>query len=739
MLCQNCGERDAVIHVYANVNGRREAVNLCQTCYSQLSQGNVNRNMNNQNNDRFGGFSFDDLLRQMQQQSINHASQQGNPQTQAGNGGGNQDNSILGNYGTNLTDQAKAGLIDPIIGRDEEIVRVIEILNRRTKNNPVLIGEPGVGKTAVVEGLAQKIVEKTVPEKLRNKEVIQLDVASLVQGTGIRGQFEEKMQQLMNEVRENKNIILFIDEIHEIVGAGSTEGGSLDAGNILKPALARGELQLVGATTLNEFRKIEKDGALARRLQQVMVAEPSVEETLAIIKGIQEKYEKFHNVRYSDEAIEATVRLSDRYITERQLPDKAIDLLDESGSKKNLTIPFLDRESLKNQIDELGKLKTMATEAEDYEKAAYYRDQLNKYQEMYDNDQSPTEKTPTVNLSDIQEIIEIKTGVPVSELQESEQNQLINLDDSLKQHVIGQDEAVEHIAKAIRRNRVGLGRQDRPIGSFMFVGPTGVGKTELARQLAIQLFGRRDAMVRFDMSEYMEKHSVSKLIGAPPGYVGFDEAGRLTEQVRRQPYSLILLDEIEKAHPDVLNIFLQIMEDGRLTDAQGRTVSFKDTLIIMTSNAGSDGVEASVGFGASKQGKQQSVMNKIGDYFKPEFLNRFDAIIEFQPLTKSELIVIVDLLLDNMNTLLANQDIHVSVDDAVKEQLVELGYDPKLGARPLRRVIQNQIEDQVADTFLKNKDIHEINFTTNTDDEIIVSASENENSANLESDDSTTK
>lgn len=737
MLCQNCGERDAVIHVYANVNGRREAVNLCQTCYAQLAHGNQAKNINNNNNQSFGGYNFDDLLRKIQQQGFG-ANSQPNAQTQAGNGG-NNDNSILGNYGTNLTDQAKAGLIDPIIGRDDEIIRVIEILNRRTKNNPVLIGEPGVGKTAVVEGLAQKIVEHAVPEKLRNKEVIQLDVASLVQGTGIRGQFEEKMQQLMNEVKENKNIILFIDEIHEIVGAGSTEGGSLDAGNILKPALARGELQLVGATTLNEFRKIEKDGALARRLQQVMVAEPSIEETLEIIKGIQEKYEGFHNVKYSDEAIEATVRLSDRYITDRQLPDKAIDLLDESGSKKNLTIPFLDRESLKTQIDELTKLKEMATEAEDYEKAAYYRDQLNKYQDMYDSNQNIAEKTPTINASDIQAIIETKTGIPVSDLQESEQNQLIHLDENLKQHVIGQDDAVEQIAKAIRRNRVGLGRQDRPIGSFMFVGPTGVGKTELARQLAIQLFGRHEALVRFDMSEYMEKHAVSKLIGSPPGYVGYDEAGQLTEQIRHQPYSIILLDEIEKAHPDVLNIFLQIMEDGRLTDAQGRTVSFKDTLIIMTSNAGSDGVEASVGFGASKQGKQQSIMNKIGDFFKPEFLNRFDAIIEFQPLTKSELIIIVDLLLDNMNALLANQDIHVTVDDKVKERLVELGYDPKLGARPLRRVIQSQIEDQIADTYLKNSDLHEIHFTTNTDDEIIVSASENENSANLELDDSTTE
>lgn len=738
MLCQNCGERDAVIHVYANVNGRREAINLCQVCYSQLNARNNPRDAYFNNGNGPSGFNFDDLMRQLQQQSQNSFNQQANgPQRQAGNG--NNDDSILGNYGTNLTDQARDGLIDPIIGRDDEIKRVIEVLNRRNKNNPVLIGEPGVGKTAVVEGLAQKIVEKTVPEKLLNKEVIQLDVASLVQGTGIRGQFEEKMQQLMKEVREDKNIILFIDEIHEIVGAGSTEGGSLDAGNILKPALARGELQLVGATTLNEFRKIEKDGALARRLQQVMVDEPSVEETLAIIKGIQEKYENFHNVKYSDEAIEATVKLSDRYITDRQLPDKAIDLLDESGSKKNLTIPLIDKEALKGQIDELTKLKEMATDAEDYEKAAYYRDQLTKYQEMYDNDEATPEKSPTVNVSDIQAIIETKTGIPVSDLQEAEQNQLINLDENLKKHVIGQDEAIEQVAKAVRRSRVGLGRQDRPIGSFMFVGPTGVGKTELARQLAIELFGNKDAMVRFDMSEYMEKHTVSKLIGSPPGYVGYDEAGRLTEQVRRQPYSIILLDEIEKAHPDVLNIFLQIMEDGRLTDAQGRTVSFKDTLIIMTSNAGSEGVEASVGFGASKQGKQQSVMNKIGDYFKPEFLNRFDAIIEFQPLTKSELIVIVDLMLDSMNSLLANQEIQVHVDDKAKEQLVELGYDAKLGARPLRRVIQAQIEDQVADTYLKNRDIHDINFTTNAEDEIVVNDSKQAKSTESDNNSETTE
>lgn len=727
MKCQRCGEREAAIHMYANVNGQRQAVNLCQKCYAEVTQDSQNTTPRGQRPGQgqdFGWSDLDSIFRQLQQRQQPSTP----PQTQAGNGGNGNDNTILGQFGVNITDQARAGKIDPIIGRDEEITRVIEILNRRTKNNPVLIGEPGVGKTAVVEGLAQKIIEKAVPEKLRNKEVISLDVVSLVQGTGVRGQFEEKMQQLINEVRDNENIILFIDEIHEIVGAGSAEG-SLDAGNILKPALARGELQLVGATTLNEFRKIEKDGALARRLQPVRVEEPTIEETLQILSGITSKYEEYHNVKYDPAAVEATVRLSDRYITDRQLPDKAIDLLDEAGSKKNLTIPFVDKEALAEQIAELEKLKGMATEAEDYEKAAYYRDQLTKYQEMQEKNIDVPEKRPVVTVADMQAIIETKTGIPVSELQENEQSQLINLDKSLKEHVIGQDEAVDQVAKAIRRNRVGFNRQDRPIGSFLFVGPTGVGKTELARQLAIEMFGDKNALIRFDMSEYMEKHTVSKLIGAPPGYVGYEEAGRLTEQVRRKPYSIVLLDEIEKAHPDVLNIFLQVMEDGRVTDSQGRVVSFKDTIIIMTSNAGSGGVEASVGFGAAK--KQHTVLDKLGDFFKPEFLNRFDAIVEFNALTKDELIVIVDLMLNQMNEMLAGQEITVKVTDEVKAKLVELGFDAKLGARPLRRTIQDQIEDQVADAYLTNPQIHEIQFILNENGEIITTDTVKENAVSV--------
>ncbi|MDK6805171.1 AAA family ATPase [Aerococcus sp. UMB7834] len=740
MICQRCGKRQAAIHMYANVNGKRQAINLCQHCYREVindggSQENYKQDKPNQDlpwND------LDSIFRSLRQNpaGFQASSKQGeNPFANFTAGQGqstNNEQSLLSTYGTNMTDLAQNDHFDPIIGRDNEIRRVIEILNRRNKNNPVLIGEAGVGKTAVVEGLAQKIVAKEVPEKLQNKEVISLDVASLVQGTGVRGQFEEKMQQLIQEVSANDDIILFIDEIHEIVGAGSAEG-SMDAGNILKPALARGELQLVGATTLNEFRQIEKDGALARRLQPVYVEEPRVEETLEIIQGITDKYEKYHNVIYSPEAIEATVRLSDRYITDRQLPDKAIDLLDESGSRKNLTIPFVDLESLDKQITQLNDLKQMATEAEDYEKAAYYRDQLAKYQEMRDNHVDVPEKRPRVEVEDIQSIVEEKTGIPVSDLQEQEQNQLINLEENLQSRVIGQDEAIEAVSRAIRRNRVGLTAGERPIGSFLFVGPTGVGKTELARQLARELFGSKDAMVRFDMSEYMEKHSVSKLIGSPPGYVGYEEAGRLTEQVRRRPYSLILLDEIEKAHPDVLNLFLQIMDDGRLTDSQGRVVSFKDTIIIMTSNAGSAGVESSVGFAASQQGKTKTVLDKLDDYFKPEFLNRFDAIVEFEPLTKEELIVIIDLMIKEMNNLLKGQGIQVQVSPEAKDELVELGYNPKLGARPLRRVLQEHIEDQIADAYLKHPDLKEISFDLDGDKKITVSDLEENNTSDSES------
>lgn len=666
--------------------------------------------------DPFGFGSLDDIFRAMNQGM--DQPQQPNaqvPPTQAGRGGNgnngrnsNGGKGLLGQFGVDLTEQARKGQIDPVIGRDKEISRVIEILNRRTKNNPVLIGEAGVGKTAVVEGLALKIANGDVPAKLQDRHVIRLDVVSLVQGTGIRGQFEQRMQQLIDELKQNKNIILFIDEIHEIVGAGNAEGG-MAAGNVLKPALARGELQLVGATTSNEYRQIEKDSALARRLQPVMVEEPSVDETIKILKGLQPRYQDFHHVKYTEGAIEAAATLSNRYIQDRFLPDKAIDLLDEAGSRKNLTIATVDPETIKAKIADAEKQKQAALKQEDYEKAAFYRDQVTKLEDMAKKQSNlPDDEIPTVTEKDMEKIVEEKTNIPVGELKAQEQAQLKNLASDLEQHVIGQNEAVDKVARAIRRNRIGFNKTGRPIGSFLFVGPTGVGKTELAKQLAKELFGSEDAMIRFDMSEYMEKFSVSKLIGSPPGYVGYEEAGQLTEKVRRNPYSLILLDEIEKAHPDVMNMFLQILDDGRLTDSQGRTVSFKDTIIIMTSNAGSTDAEANVGFGATLSGKTHSVLDQLGNYFKPEFLNRFDDIVEFKPLSKDDLLKIVSLMINDTNNNLKSQGLTIHVTDPVKEKLVTLGYNPSMGARPLRRVIQEQIEDRVADFYLDHPNAKEL-------------------------------
>lgn len=719
MLCQNCKINDSTIHLYTNLNGKQKQIDLCQNCYKIIKTDPNNSlfkgmtDLNNRDFDPFGDF-FNDL---------NNFRPSNNtppiPPTQSGGGyGGNggygsqnrgstqtpppsQEKGLLEEFGINVTEIARRGDIDPVIGRDDEIIRVIEILNRRTKNNPVLIGEPGVGKTAVVEGLAQKIVDGDVPHKLQGKQVIRLDVVSLVQGTGIRGQFEERMQKLMEEIRKREDIILFIDEIHEIVGAGSASDGNMDAGNILKPALARGELQLVGATTLNEYRIIEKDAALERRMQPVKVDEPTVDETITILKGIQKKYEDYHHVQYTDAAIEAAATLSNRYIQDRFLPDKAIDLLDEAGSKMNLTLNFVDPKVIDQRLIEAENLKSQATREEDFEKAAYFRDQIAKYKEMQKK-KVTDQDTPIISEKTIEHIIEQKTNIPVGDLKEKEQSQLIHLAEDLKSHVIGQDDAVDKIAKAIRRNRVGLGTPNRPIGSFLFVGPTGVGKTELSKQLAIELFGSADSMIRFDMSEYMEKHSVAKLVGAPPGYVGYDEAGQLTEKVRRNPYSLILLDEVEKAHPNVMHMFLQVLDDGRLTDGQGRTVIFKDAIIIMTSNAGTGKAEASVGFGAAREGRTNSVLGELGNFFSPEFMNRFDGIIEFKALSKDNLLQIIELMLADVNKRLSSNNIHLDVTDKVKEKLVDLGYDPKMGARPLRRTIQDYIEDAITDYYLEN-------------------------------------
>lgn len=708
MQCEVCKERNATVFLNIQVQGKQQKHYLCHECHSKLSN-KIGIGMN------FGPFSsfsgLDDFLQGFAKGSMNPGAQAGTTAPAADRGG------ILDGLGRNLNDAARAGLIDPVIGRDKEIDRVIEILNRRGKNNPVLIGEPGVGKTAIAEGLALRIVEGSVPSKLKDKIVYTLDVASLVAGTGIRGQFEEKMKQVIAELQRRKNVILFIDELHLLVGAGSAEG-SMDAGNILKPALARGELQVIGATTLKEYRVIEKDAALERRFQPVMVKEPTAEEAMMILQGLRPKYEAYHQVSYPDDVIAACVEYSHRYIQDRFLPDKAIDLMDEAGSKINLRAVTGDKEELQARLKQIAAQKQEATRAEDYERAAQLRDEEAGILERLDKLDSE-EARAVVRVEDIQEIIEQKTGIPVKKLQRDEQAKMKHLAEHLQQKVIGQTEAVTQVAKAIRRSRAGLKPKHRPIASFLFVGPTGVGKTELTRALAEELFGTRDSMIRLDMSEYMEKHSVSKLIGSPPGYVGHEEAGQLTERVRRNPYSIILLDEIEKAHPDVQHMFLQILEDGRLTDSQGRTVTFKDTVIIATSNAGVSERKISVGFGA-KEPEQTTVLDSLGAYFRPEFLNRFDGIIAFNHLQKEDLVKIVDVLMQDVIGSLKEQGMELSITGEAKALLAEKGYHPAFGARPLRRVIQQHVEDGIADLLMDEEEVKRIRVEV-VDDTIHVS------------------
>ncbi|MDF2789715.1 MAG: Clp protease ClpX [Neobacillus sp.] len=717
MLCQLCKENQANVQLNLNINGQHSNMKLCHECYTK-NKNAIHSGMGPKMNS-FPGFSFDDLLFNTNGSENNHL----NGQTPTPQNGQNGKGGFIDQFARNLTHMAKGGLIDPVIGRDEEVKRVIEILNRRNKNNPVLIGEPGVGKTAIAESLAMKIVDGKVPGKLRNKEVYLLDVASLVANTGIRGQFEERMKQLIAELQERKNIILFIDEIHLLVGAGSAEG-SMDAGNILKPALARGELQLVGATTLKEYRQIEKDSALERRFQPVQVAEPTPEGAIEILKGIKNKYEDYHEVTYSDAAIKACVQLSHRYIQDRFLPDKAIDLLDEAGSKINLTLDGQSQDQIEKRLQEIAVQKDAALKKENYELAASLRDEealleksLNETLEI---------SRPVVELSHIQEIIEQKTGIPVGKLQEDEQQKLMHLEKNLNTKVIGQKKAVEKVSKAIRRSRAGLKSKNRPIGSFLFVGPTGVGKTELSKTLAEEIFGSSEAMIRLDMSEYMEKHSISKLIGSPPGYVGHDEAGQLTEKVRRNPYSIILLDEIEKGHPDVQHMFLQILEDGRLTDSQGRTVSFKDSVIIMTSNAGVGHKTIHVGFGTNEAIEEASILDSLGSFFKPEFLNRFDSIIEFNSLEKEHIMQIVDLMVLDLQETLNEQNIEFTITLDAKEKIAELGYHPAFGARPLRRVIQEHIEDKIADYILDQPEANKLSAILE-DEQLKVTSSESVN------------
>ncbi len=623
---------------------------------------------------------------------------------------------VLDNFGRDVTRLAEEGKLDPIIGREKEIERVSQILSRRKKNNPILIGEPGVGKTAIVEGLALRIHQKKVPRTLFNKRIVMLDLAALVAGTKYRGQFEERMKAIMNELEKSRDVILFIDEIHTIVGAGGATG-SLDASNIFKPALARGELQCIGASTLDEYRQyIEKDGALDRRFQRVMVDPPSADDTMHILENIKEKYEEFHNVIYSDEAIKACVKLSDRYMSDRFLPDKAIDVMDEVGARvhlKNIHVPR-HIEEFEKKIEQIKELKNQAVKNQQYERAADLRDEESKllrqldFAKMQWEEESKTKRYP-VGEEDIAEVVSMMTGIPVKRVAQSESKKLIHMGDDIKKMIIGQDEAVVKIVKAIQRNRVGLKDPKRPIGSFIFLGPTGVGKTELAKSLARYLFDSEDSLIRIDMSEYMEKFSISRLIGAPPGYIGYEEGGQLTERVRRKPYSVVLLDEIEKAHPDVYNILLQVLDDGQLTDSLGRKVDFKNTLIIMTSNIGVRQLKdfgQGVGFAtksrmeAAEDSAKGVIRDALKKTFAPEFLNRIDDVVIFNSLDKEEIFQIIDITLKDVFKRLEGLGYQLLLSDEAKNFVAEKGYDPQFGARPLNRAIQKYIEDPLAEFLL---------------------------------------
>ncbi|MBL0847831.1 MULTISPECIES: ATP-dependent Clp protease ATP-binding subunit [Mammaliicoccus] len=631
----------------------------------------------------------------------------------------NQATPTLDSLARDLTVIAEDGTLDPVIGRSDEITRVIEVLSRRTKNNPVLIGEPGVGKTAIVEGLAQAIVQNEVPETLKGKRVMSLDMGTVVAGTKYRGEFEERLKKVMEEIHQAGNIVLFIDELHTLIGAGGAEG-AIDASNILKPALARGELQCIGATTLDEYRKyIEKDAALERRFQPVKVDEPNTEDSISILKGLRDRYEAHHRINISDEAIEAAVNMSDRYISDRFLPDKAIDLIDEASSKvrlRNYTTPPSLKE-LESELETVKKEKDAAVHSQEFENAANLRDKQTKLEKQLEDTKNEWkkaqgEKNTCVTAEDIAVVVANWTGVPITKLNETESERLLNLESILHGRVIGQNDAVESISKAVRRARAGLKDPKRPIGSFIFLGPTGVGKTELARTLADAMFGEEDAMIRVDMSEFMEKHSVSRLVGSPPGYVGHDDGGQLTENVRRKPYSVILFDEIEKAHPDVFNILLQVLDDGHLTDSKGRKVDFRNTVIIMTSNVGAQELQNAkfVGFGAKESGPdyetiRKTMMDELKQQFRPEFLNRVDDIIVFHKLEKSHLKEIVAKMAGNLTKRLSEQGIHITLSDSAQDKIADEGFDPEYGARPLTRAIQKNVEDNLSELILSGQDL----------------------------------
>ena len=662
----------------------------------------------------------------------------------------NQDSTSLGNladFGTDLNESAKQGKIDPVIGRDKEISRVIQILSRRTKNNPVLIGEPGVGKTAIAEGLAQRIVNGNVPEILRNKRIISLSISSMLAGAKYRGEFEERLKKAIDEVQKHDDMIIFIDEIHTLVGAGATEG-AMDAANILKPALARGEFQVIGATTLDEYKKhIEKDAALERRFQPVLVGEPSEEDALEILKGLRDRYEAFHKAKITDEALEAAVSLSSRYITDRFLPDKAIDVVDEAASKVRMKVfsAAPDVKALETQLADVKKEKEAAVTAQEFEKAAEMRDEEKRIEKEINDKKNAAKENSDAKLvvtdEDIASVVAQWTGIPVSKIAQEESESLLHLEEELHKRVIGQDEAVVAVSKAVRRARAGLKDPKRPIGSFLFLGPTGVGKTELARALAVALFGDETAMIRLDMSEYMEKHTVSRLVGAPPGYVGYEEGGQLTDAVRRKPYSVILLDEVEKAHADFFNILLQVLDDGRLTDSQGRTVDFRNTVIIMTSNLGANALRKSspeLGFLAAKKSDsasdasnivnfkeaKKSVMDAVKRHFRPEFLNRIDEMIVFHALTSNDLKQIVTILMDTVVKRLGDMGLSLEISPAAMDMLVKEGSDFSMGARPLKRAIQRLIEDPISDLILQGNAPEGATIKVDVEDEhIIVKAS----------------